>query len=240
MRAFTTDALQAGSAPDRPLFEDLLTNRLTASFPIGQPPRIGVLEEYFLSHAEASVETAFQDALSRFEKFGAPVQTLEPPMPISEILDNHRTIMAAEAAAVHSPRFRETPDEYPPRLQELIRHGLSLPAAAYILAKQHQRRTRDRLTRLFEDVDLLACPATPGPAPDRSSTGDPRFNSPWSYVGFPTVSFPIAFAPSRLPLGVQIVGPFGADSRLLRHAAWCEKAVGFETPSPQGDRPGGQ
>ena len=39
-----------------------------------------------------------------------------------------------------------------------------------------------------------------------NTTGDPVFNSPWSFTGLPTASFPIAFSPDGLPLSLQLVG----------------------------------
>ena len=56
------------------------------------------------------------------------------------------------------------------------------------------------------NVDALITPATVSTAPDPSTTGDPAFNSPWSYTGLPTVSFPIGLAPDGLPVAVQLVG----------------------------------
>ena len=38
-------------------------------------------------------------------------------------------------------------------------------------------------------LDALVTPATVGAAPDPSTTGDPAFNSPWSYLGFPRSRF---------------------------------------------------
>ncbi len=55
-------------------------------------------------------------------------------------------------------------------------------------------------------VDALVTPATLGAAPDPSTTGDPVFNSPWSLLGLPTVSFPIGLSADGLPLAVQRSG----------------------------------
>ena len=68
-------------------------------------------------------------------------------------------------------------------------------------------------------------PAAPGPAPDPSTTGSPAFNSPWSLLGLPTVSFPIGLSADGLPLAVQLVGGRGLDLELLQTAEWCESAV---------------
>ncbi len=65
--------------------------------------------------------------------------------------------------------------------------------------------------------------------PDPSTTGDPAFNSPWSYTHLPTVSFPIGLADDGLPVALQLVGPRCMDSGLLRVAQWCEQAIRTST-----------
>ncbi|MEK7681884.1 MAG: amidase family protein, partial [Chloroflexota bacterium] len=76
-------------------------------------------------------------------------------------------------------------------------------------------------------------PATPAPAPrGRSSTGDPAFQTPWSYCGFPSVSLPTGTTESGLPLGVQLVAARWRDRRLLRVARWCEAALDFRSRPP--------
>ena len=82
-----------------------------------------------------------------------------------------------------------------------------------------------RMPAVFERVDALICPAAVGPAPDASTTGNPAFNSPWSLTALPTICFPIALAPSGLPLGVQIVGKAYGEASLFRAAQWCEERV---------------
>ena len=47
---------------------------------------------------------------------------------------------------------------------------------------------------LFEKVDVLLTPAALGPAPDPGTTGNPAFNSPWSLLGLPTITFPVALS----------------------------------------------
>ncbi len=80
----------------------------------------------------------------------------------------------------------------------------------------------------FADVDAWVMPATNTAAPRCDSTGDPRFNSPWSYTGLPEVTLPCGLAASNgTPIGLQLVGqPYG-DAALLDHAAWCERQIGF-------------
>jgi aspartyl-tRNA(Asn)/glutamyl-tRNA(Gln) amidotransferase subunit A len=83
----------------------------------------------------------------------------------------------------------------------------------------------------FAGVDVLLTPATPGPAPDASTTGDPAFNAPWSYTGLPTVSF-LAGWTGGLPLALQLVGPAWGEAELLAAAVWCEEALAAERREP--------
>jgi aspartyl-tRNA(Asn)/glutamyl-tRNA(Gln) amidotransferase subunit A len=78
----------------------------------------------------------------------------------------------------------------------------------------------------------LLTPATRGPAPDAATTGDPAFNSPWSYTGLPTVSVPAGWSSDGLPLSIQLVGPPWQEAEVLAAAAWCEQFVGVEQREP--------
>lgn len=48
-------------------------------------------------------------------------------------------------------------------------------------------------------------------------------NSPWSYLGLPTVNFPLSLDRDGMPLGVQLVARPGEEDSLFRAALWCEK-----------------
>ena len=77
----------------------------------------------------------------------------------------------------------------------------------------------------MRDVDVLVCPAAVGPAPAAETTGDPAFNSPWSYTGLPTVSFPMGLSAEGLPLAMQLVGRPYDEPTLFGVGQWCEAAV---------------
>ncbi|MGE0379147.1 MAG: amidase family protein, partial [Planctomycetaceae bacterium] len=92
-------------------------------------------------------------------------------------------------------------------------------------ARRHQVLTKRTILQAFDQCDVLVCPATTGAAPGAVTTGNPAFNSPWSYTGLPTVSFPVSLSTDGLPLAVQLVGlPLG-EERLFRVARWCEHAI---------------
>jgi aspartyl-tRNA(Asn)/glutamyl-tRNA(Gln) amidotransferase subunit A len=84
----------------------------------------------------------------------------------------------------------------------------------------------------FEGVDALLTPATTTPPPTADTTGDPAFNSPWSYTGLPATSLPAEWTPSGLPLSVQLVGRPWGEAALLATAAWCERTLAFPHREP--------
>ena len=69
---------------------------------------------------------------------------------------------------------------------------------------------------------IWLCPAARGAAPTPETTGDPCMNSPWSFLGFPTITFPMSLSPDGLPLGLQLVADQSGDVDLFRAALWCE------------------
>jgi aspartyl-tRNA(Asn)/glutamyl-tRNA(Gln) amidotransferase subunit A len=130
--------------------------------------------------------------------------------------------MAVEAARYHEERLRRRPEDYPPKITSLLEEGIRCPAPAYAQAKALQAELRAEMESALAGCAALVCPATTGGAPDASSTGDPAFNSPWSFTGLPVVSIPTARDRDGLPLGVQLVGSAYSEADLLAAAAWCE------------------
>ena len=75
-------------------------------------------------------------------------------------------------------------------------------------------------------------PATTNPPPPAQTTGDPAFNSPWSYTGLPTVSITAGWSADGLPLALQLVGLPRGEVALLGIGEWCEKAVALDRREP--------
>jgi Asp-tRNA(Asn)/Glu-tRNA(Gln) amidotransferase A subunit family amidase len=168
----------------------------------------------------------------QFRARRALVSEVALPAGFAEVLPRHRTIMAVEAAAYHRERLELHPDDYAPKIRALLEEGLACPAPEYADCKKHQLQLFVETLSCFEGQDALLTPATTGPAPDASTTGDPAFNSPWSYTGVPTVSIPAGRSPDGLPLAIQLIGRPWAEAELLATAAWCEEVLAVESVEP--------
>jgi len=139
----------------------------------------------------------------------------------------HRRIMAFDVAKYHEAEFRKHGQSFGPNLTSLIEEGLAISKTRYEQAVQHQALFQRDCRSQFSDVRVLLSPSTPTAAPrDLSTTGDPRFNSPWSYSGHATVTLPCGLTAEKMPLGLQLIG-LGTELELLAQAAWCEDVIGF-------------
>lgn len=219
--------------PERSAWYPLLATAIRSS---SKPPSLGVPRAHFEARADREMRVGLDTALNVLRQAGARVEDLELPPAFADVQRSHRTIMCSEAACGHQERFREHPDDYQPRISELIREGLATTAPEYLRCKSNQQALRQALSRVFEAsrIDAIVTPATIGAAPDRSTTGDPVFNSPWSYTGSPALSIPFGFTRDGMPLALQLVGEHGKEFALFKAALWCE-AVLKDTPGSRKD-----
>ena len=163
------------------------------------------------------------------------VRPLPLPDSFQNILTWHRRIMAAEAAAYHKANFPSRRDQYGPNVASLLDEGLSVAAVDYAeaLIKREQLRT-ELATLLNTRNDLLGClvmPATPAPAPNSlETTGDPSFNSPWSYLGLPSLTIPCGQAANGMPCGLQFIAL--TMPQVFAMAGLCERILQFHERPP--------
>ena len=197
------------------------------------PPRLGLLKEFFYENAHEEVRKNIDEAAERLNASGAEVLETRLPKSFSAVNAAHRTIMITEAAAYHEATFRSRMMDYRPNLRGMIATGLLVPASTYLKAQRIRSQFIREITSVLEGFDCLLTPATTTPAPEGlSSTGDPAFNSPWSFCGFPSITVPSGLTKHGLPLGIQLVARPFEEERLLRAANWCERALGFAHEPP--------
>jgi aspartyl-tRNA(Asn)/glutamyl-tRNA(Gln) amidotransferase subunit A len=149
------------------------------------PPRLGRVRGLFDDLAEPVIRALMDAVAERLQAGGAVLRDVALPAAFSDVLPRHQVVMAVEAAAFHGARLRRYPEDYGPRIRGLLEQGLSCPAPEYAGCKEHQQQLSRDVLSYFEGLDTLLAPATRGPAPAADTTGDPAFNSPWSYTGPP-------------------------------------------------------
>jgi aspartyl-tRNA(Asn)/glutamyl-tRNA(Gln) amidotransferase subunit A len=223
----------AGEDAADPLSSSLpVDNYVAAIAARTEAPRLMLLEGGFWSDAEPAVQSSLRSSIHTLRNHFITVDQSNFAVDMPDVVARHRRIMTVEAAEFHRPWFPAQRAEYGKHLAALLDEGRQVSALDYAAALRRQAEFRQQALAALGDADALVVPATVTTAPTAETTGNPRFNSPWSYCGLPTVSFPCTVADDGLPLSLQLVGrPFG-EAALLSVAAWCEKAIQFAaTPS---------
>jgi amidase len=154
------------------------------------------------------------------------------------ILDQLQTVVGREIG----------PDDVEPLTWALAEEGRRRSAAQYLVAvSQHQLVSR-MLAGWFEsEVDLLLTPTLGEPPPPLGSFDDTRehptaalarssqtaaFTALFNVTGQPAISLPLHWTADGLPIGVQLVAPFGAEDVLLRVASQLEEARPWADRAP--------
>lgn len=193
--------------------------------------RLGFVEEFFTKDASVEVASVVRMAVEKLRQQGAVIEVVPLPESFQRVHANHRTIMACDAAQYHLPNFRVAAEKFSKNIRLLVEEGLAKSEREYAAAVEHQLAFSAELDKFVSAYDALIMPATNRTAPTRETTGDPRFQSPWSYAGVPVVSVPSGLAADGLPVAVQLVGKKWSDDHLLNVAACCESVFGFtDTP----------
>ena len=171
------------------------------------PPRLTCVHGLFHDMAEPSVQAAMEGITRALEAAGARLDEGALPAGFADVVSRHRVVMAVEAAHFHKLRLERHPDDYQPNIRKpLLEEGLACSATHYADTKAHQAALQEQTQAMLADGTILLTPAATGPAPDAATTGNPAFNSPWSYTGLPTVSLPTGQFVEGLPLAIQTRG----------------------------------
>ena len=196
-------------------------------------PRVGLLRRYFYERADAETRRHFDGVAELLAQAGAEVEELPMPDSIESAFDDQLLIMSVEAAAFHEPMYREQAEDYQPKLRAMLADGLQVDGITYSRALERRREFIDDMQQLSARCDVLLTPATPEPPQaDRTNTGNPAFQGPWTSCGLPAIALPSGLAESGLPLGMQMVASPFAEARLLAAARWCESVMGVDLKPP--------
>jgi Asp-tRNA(Asn)/Glu-tRNA(Gln) amidotransferase A subunit family amidase len=196
-------------------------------------PRIGIVRFQKFARAEPAQQKVFEATTARAREAGAILEDLPLAEYDSENWPAINTIMSSEGAAIFSSLIERYPDRTSDELKSQVERGKALSAIDYLAAKATQQKWLKALPDEMSGFDaLLTLPAF-GEAPRGLDwTGDAEYCAPWTLLGFPAVTLPAGIGPNGLPLGIQIVGRYREDLRVLRIAKWMEAALGFDPGVP--------
>ena len=196
-------------------------------------PRIGLLRRYFYEGADTESRRHLDAVAEWLADAGAEIKEIPLAESIESAYVDQRLIMAVEAAAFHEPMYRQQAEDYQPKLRAMLAEGLAVDGIDYSRALERRRQFTTDMEEAARQCDVLLTPGAPSPPQaDRTNTGDPAFQGPWTSCGFPAIALPSGLAESGVPLGIQMVASPFAEARLLSAAAWCEAALNVSLNPP--------
>jgi Asp-tRNA(Asn)/Glu-tRNA(Gln) amidotransferase A subunit family amidase len=187
-------------------------------------PVLGVPSGLFLTWTLEEGRRAFDRHVQRLEQAGYVVRRV-PFFEDDELVEMDRqagVLLHGEMARVHAPWYSRYASRYRPRTARGIQRGQAITDSELTRARLGQLTFRTRVVQLMAqaELDLWITPSSAGAAPAGFElTGWGGMTTAWSYAGLPCLSLPAGRSTSGLPLGLQCVGAFGQDERLL---AWAD------------------
>ncbi|QJD60337.1 Asp-tRNA(Asn)/Glu-tRNA(Gln) amidotransferase subunit GatA [Pseudomonas sp. gcc21] len=226
--------------------------------------RIGLPKEYFSSGLDAATAAAIQQAVKEFEALGAEVREISLPnaelaIPAYYVIapaeassnlsrfDGVRFGYRCENPADLTDLYKRSRSEgFGNEVKRRIMVGAYALSAGYydayyLKAQKIRRLIKNDFMAAYEQVDVILCPTSPTPAfRIGEKIDDPVslyltdiYTITANLAGVPGVALPAGFA-NGLPLGMQLLGPYFSEARLLNIAHQYQQVTDWHTRAPQG------
>jgi amidase len=233
--------------PERPYLEEMELDP--------EPMRVAFLDTAGMPGVDEACTRAVRQVVELLEGDGHEVSADQPAQPQDAVgkypLTDFATYLSAWVDNL-AERHGATPSEE--NLERVI--WLTYQLGKATSATELRRASHDRLASIatvrefFGRHDVLVSPVVAGPAPriDGSVTLNDDVDDPldWnarmaSYMPFtaifngsgnPAVSLPVGMSDDGLPIGVQIVAPYGEEARLFRLARRLEQQYAWRERVP--------
>jgi len=230
-------ALCADAADCRALDSVLFGEELAAGDPQGL--RIGVIRGEVSDDVAPEVREACEAAIDDLRReTGGEVREIELPELAAATLATVLIANSESLGGITPQRLNELDPELSPLGRGLLKYRVLVPAIATIKAGRIRTLARQTLARVFEEVDVLACPTVPAVAPPLEApvvelpsghlTADEanvRGGALANLTGIPAISVPVGSS-EGLPVALQLQAAWGRDELLLDAAEALERANG--------------
>jgi aspartyl-tRNA(Asn)/glutamyl-tRNA(Gln) amidotransferase subunit A len=171
---------------------------------------------------------------------GAHVEELRDPC-FDDVFDTYVVI----ATTAHATRLGALAERLGSRMTESLRVSIARGArySSVDWQRAHDRRTQlfRSVQKLFERFDLIATPTMIAPPTGLDAGGSVESSMyaewaaplyPFNLTGHPAASTPAGFTDRGLPVGLQLVGPWFGEQRILNVCALLEGLQGWVRMRP--------
>jgi len=225
--------------------------------------RIGLPKEYFGEGLDPAVAKVIEAAIEEYKKLGAEIVEISLPNTHLAVPTYYVVAPAecsSNLSRMDGVRFGHRCDS-PKNLEDLYKRSrgegfgaevkrrimigtYALSAgyydAYYLKAQQLRRLISDDFTNAFKQVDVIMGPASPTVAFNIGEKSDDPvamyladiYTIAVNLAGLPGMSVPAGFV-GKLPVGLQIIGNYFDEARLLNVAHQFQQATDWHTKAPE-------
>ncbi|MFN3828848.1 MAG: Asp-tRNA(Asn)/Glu-tRNA(Gln) amidotransferase subunit GatA [Tepidimonas ignava] len=238
-----------GASAARPL-QGLRIGLPREFFGAGCAPDVQAAVRAALAEFERLGATLVEVSLPRTE-LAIPAYYIIAPAEASSNLSRYDGVRYGHRAAQYEDLLdmyrRSRSEGFGPEVQRRILIGTYVLShgyydAYYLKAQQIRRLIAQDFVAAFEHCDLLAGPVAPSVAwPIGAQDDDPVaayladiYTLPASLAGLPGMSVPAGVGDSGLPVGLQLIGPYLGEARLLHAAHQFQRVTDWHLRAPPG------
>jgi len=226
--------------------------------------RIGLPKEYFAGGLDAATADAIDAAVKQFQALGAEVKEISLPnaelaIPAYYVIAPAEA--SSNLSRFDGVRFgyrcndpvdltdlykRSRGEGFGPEVKRRIMVGAYALSAGYydayyLQAQKIRRLIKNDFMAAYEQVDAILCPTSPTPAfKIGEKIDDPVslyltdiYTITANLAGVPGIALPAGFA-NGLPLGMQLLGPYFSEARLLNIAHQYQQVTDWHQRAPAG------
>jgi aspartyl-tRNA(Asn)/glutamyl-tRNA(Gln) amidotransferase subunit A len=225
--------------------------------------RIGLPKEFFNKHLSSELQSVLQDSIKQLESQGATFKEISLPHSHLSVPAYYVIAPAecsANLSRFDGVRYGHRCED-PKDLMDLYQRSRTegfgdevkrrILIGAYALsagyydayynkAQQVRRLIKNDFVSAFEDIDVILSPTTPSPAFGFGSKGDDPvkmylediFTISTNLAGLPGMSLPAGLI-NGLPIGMQLIGNYFEESKLLNVAHRFQTATDWHTLAPK-------
>ncbi|MCE9633097.1 MAG: Asp-tRNA(Asn)/Glu-tRNA(Gln) amidotransferase subunit GatA [Methylophilales bacterium] len=226
--------------------------------------KIGLPKEYFAEGLSAEVAVVVQEAIAQYRKLGAetvdislpntrlsiPVYYVIAPAEASSNLSRYDGVRYGHRAAEYTDLLdmycKSRAEGFGAEVKRRILIGTYVLSAGYydayyLKAQQIRRLIAQDFEAAFNQCDVIMGPSAPGTAFKIGEKADDPvsmylqdiYTIAVNLAGLPGMSIPAGFA-NKLPVGLQIIGNYFDEARMLNVAHQYQQATDWHTKMPEG------
>ena len=181
--------------------------------------RIGICRSPDWDNADSSIQVLMEELENKFAKNNIDFEQVEFPKEFSLLGDIQNRLMCKEMTFWLGEEWKNYSDELSTYLIERLNFGKDIASQQLLLDQLIIEHCRTFIKNIFQNFDYIITPSATGAAPNGlASTGNSIFNRMWTMLHLPCIAMPIKKIEGNLPIGVQLIGSFQNDDRLIENA----------------------